>query len=164
MSPKELEMTRKTLLAAALAAGSLIGVAAHAVPAVVAPSGPVYYGPTVMVQPAPPAPLYEAVPAARAGYTWAPGFHEWRGDRYVWNPGHWLEIRQGWAWQPPRWEQRGNDTWVLVGGRWVETRNLARGPNGDRDGDGILNRYDNDRDGDGVRDQYDNFPNNPNRS
>ena len=61
-------------------------------------------------------------------------------------------------------------SWVLVGGQWVRTDNMARnddfrrGPNGDRDGDGILNRFDNDRDGDGVMDQYDNFPNNPNRS
>ncbi len=165
-------MTRKSILAAAMIAGSLIGIAstAQAVPAVVAPSGPVYYGPTVYVQPAPPAPVYEAIPAARAGYSWSPGYYEFRGNQYVWTSGRWIENHQGYAWQQPHWQQRGDGSWVLVGGQWVRTDNLARnddwrrGPNGDRDGDGILNRFDNDRDGDGVMDQYDNFPNNPNRS
>ena len=31
-----------------------------------------------------------------------------------------------------------------------------RGPYGDRDGDGIANRYDRDRDGDGIPNRYDN--------
>jgi hypothetical protein len=73
----------------------------------------------------------------------------------------------------------------LVGGNWER-----RGPYGDRDRDGIANRYDNDddrrgrrfgpygdldrdgirnrndrdRDGDGVRNRRDRFPDNPRRS
>jgi Prokaryotic membrane lipoprotein lipid attachment site len=38
-----------------------------------------------------------------------------------------------------------------------------RSGNGDRDRDGIANRYDRDRDGDGVRNRNDARPNNPNR-
>ena len=34
---------------------------------------------------------------------------------------------------------------------------------GDRDRDGVTNRYDRDRDGDGVPNRYDSRPNNPNR-
>ena len=32
----------------------------------------------------PPAPVYEVVPAPRAGYVWAPGYYRWDGDRHVW--------------------------------------------------------------------------------
>ncbi|WP_296491544.1 hypothetical protein [Rhodoferax sp.] len=38
-----------------------------------------------------------------------------------------------------------------------------RGPHGDRDRDGVMNRRDRDRDGDGVRNRYDRMPDNPNR-
>jgi hypothetical protein len=38
-----------------------------------------------------------------------------------------------------------------------------RGPYGDRDGDGIMNRRDHDRDGDGVRNRFDRLPDNPYR-
>jgi len=36
-----------------------------------------------------------------------------------------------------------------------------RGPYGDFDRDGIVNRHDHDRDGDGVRNRFDHQPNNP---
>ncbi len=175
-------MNRKTLIAAALAAGSLVGVAsvAHAVPAVVAGTGaaPAYPYPyghpqAVLVQPAPPAPLYEPVPAQRAGYIWAPGHYVWNGNQYVWQGGTWLEMRHGYAWQAPHWQQRADGSWYLAGGTWVRTDNLAydrgdrrmnRGPNGDMDHDGIRNADDDDRDGDGVANWRDNFPSNRNRS
>lgn len=38
-----------------------------------------------------------------------------------------------------------------------------RGPGGDRDRDGLMNRQDRDRDGDGVRNRYDRLPDNPYR-
>ena len=114
-------MFRQTLIAAAVAAGSMMGLGsvAQAVPAVV------YTGPAYVVQAAPPPPLYEAAPAARAGYIWTPGYYEWRGDRYVWTSGRWLETRQGYAWQQPRWQQRGDGSWYLVGGQWVRGDNMA---------------------------------------
>ena len=158
-------MNRKTLLAAALAAGSLLGVAnvAQAVPAVVAtpgtyPSSSTVYGypaPTtvytqpghvVMVQPAPPAPLHEAVPAPREGYLWAPGHYVWDGGRYVWRAGEWMATREGYGWQQARWEQRPDGSWAFVPGTWVRSDNVAvydaRNPWEDSDGDRVINRDD----------------------
>jgi hypothetical protein len=160
------------------AAGALagLGTAAHAVPAVVAPS----YGPGVIVQTAPPPPLAEYVPPARPGYVWAPGHYELRDGRYEWRGGTWVAERPGHVWQQAQWVQRPDGSWVLAGNTWVR-----HGPNGDRDGDGIANRYDrdsrynpngdidadgianrhdNDRDGDGHANWDDNYPNNPYRS
>lgn len=154
-------MNRKTLLAAALTAASLMGFAnvAQAVPAVVATpgtypsSGPVYSypgpapvysapGQVVMVQPAPPAPMYEAVPASREGYIWAPGHYVWDNGRYLWRPGEWVASRPGYAWQAAHWEQRSDGSWYLVGGTWVRTDDVAVYRNRDRDGDGVINRND----------------------
>lgn len=155
-------MKHRTLLAAVLAAGSLLGAAsvAHAVPAVVAPPGAqppgttAYPGPTVysppgqvvIVQP-PPAPIHEAVPAPREGFTWSPGHHEWRNGQYVWVPGQWLSARPGFAWRAGHWEQRADGSWQFVAGHWVRSDDVAmnerRGPFGDRDGDGVINRDDN---------------------
>ena len=167
-------MNRKTLLAAALAAGSLMGIAsvAQATPAVVAgtvpgyagapgygypgaptysyPGTPVYGypGQQVIVQAAPPAPIYEAMPAPREGYVWAPGHYGWENGRYMWHSGEWIASRPGYAWQAAHWEQRNDGSWFLVGGNWVRSDNVAtyedgrRGPYGDRDGDGVINRDD----------------------
>ncbi|MNN75197.1 hypothetical protein D3C81_1914820 [compost metagenome] len=63
---------------------------------------------------------------------------------------------------PPAWNQR-DGRWQMEQGRW------SRGPNGDRDRDGIPNRYDrdngnrHDRDGDGVPNRDDRRPDNPRR-
>lgn len=173
-------MNRKTLIAAALAAGSLMGVAtvAQAVPAVVATPGtyataPIVYGTpgqTVVLQTAPPAPIYEAVPAPREGYIWTPGHYVWQNGRYVWMGGQWMASRPGFAWQAAHWEQRGDGSWVLVSGHWVPAdrvayeRRMERGPNGDMDHDGIRNADDDDRDGDGIANWRDDYPGNPNRS
>lgn len=175
-------MIRKSFIAA-VAAGSLLGIAsvAQAVPAVVAGSGygpvqpapsslyqyPSAPGPSVMIVQAPPPPMYEAVPAPRAGYIWAPGHYVWDNGRYLWRGGQWMETRAGYAWQPAQWQQRPDGSWHLVGGAWVRTDSLAlerRGANGDRDRDGIRNADDEDRDGDGIANWRDSFPNNPNRS
>jgi hypothetical protein len=171
-------MNTKTLLAAALAAGSLIGVAsvAQAAPAVVAdtPYAPAptyvappatyvappgtttttttrittYSEPAVVVHRAPPAPIYEAVPAPREGYVWAPGHYLWENGRYVWRGGEWMASRPGYSWQAARWERRDDGSWYLVGGTWVRGDRVAvyerdrHGPYGDRDGDGVINRDD----------------------
>jgi hypothetical protein len=166
-------MNRKTLLAAALAGGALMGLSsvAQAVPAVVASA------PSHIIVQAPPTPIYEATPAAREGWAWAPGHYEFRDGRYVWLSGRWIQDRPGWDWQEARWLQRPDGSWYLVGGQWVRSdrhafndnddrrgRNWNRGPNGDTDGDGVRNADDRDRDGDGVANRDDDFPNNPNRS
>jgi hypothetical protein len=148
-------MHRKTILGAVIAASLMgIGAAAQA---------------QLVVNIAPPAPRHEVVPAARAGYVWAPGHYEYRGNNYTWVGGQWYTARNGYEYREPRWVQRGNGEWYMAGGNW------ERGAYGDRDHDGVPNRFDRDsrdhrggrpadRDGDGVPDRFDNYPNNPRRS
>jgi len=102
----------------------------------------------------PPAPVYEAVPAPRAGYVWAPGHYRLVNDRYVWNPGHWEAVRAGYRYIPDTWERvtvGGREQWRYVPSRWDRDGNgipdkyehhSERGPYGDRDHDGIPNAYD----------------------
>lgn len=138
-------MFKKTLLAI-VAAGSLVGLAPLAAQA----------QPTVIVREAPPPPMHEAMPGERPGFVWAPGHYEWRHGRYAWMRGHWMPERAGYAYREPRWIQRGNGEWAMVGGDWVrhddryaqgrrydeERWEHRRGPHGDRDLDGVPNRYD----------------------
>jgi hypothetical protein len=150
-------MFKKTFAVAVLAAasaGALVPTAASAQS-------------YTIVRVAPPAPIVETVPAPRSGYVWTPGYYDYRGDQYVWMQGHWTRDRPGYEWRESRWVETGNGEWRRVGGNWER-----RGPYGDRDRDGIPNRYDQaqalrpngDRDGDGVRNRDDRFPYNPNRS
>ena len=172
-------MFKKTLLGAIVATGSLMSLLPTAANA--------QY--TAIVSVAPPAPVYEATPAPREGYVWAPGHHEWRNGQYVWVQGHWLQARSGYEYREPRWVQRGDGQWALVGNNWerrgpmgdrdrdgipnaFDDRNNNRdrmharrfGPYGDLDRDGIRNQDDRDRDGDGVRNRYDRFPDDASRS
>lgn len=103
----------------------------------------------------PPPARYEAVPAPRSGYVWAPGHYELINDQYVWRPGQWLTARPGYRYVAPNWAQV-NNRWQYTPSRW------------DRDGDGIPNRYDRsdnrsgpygDRDRDGVPNRYDRHDN-----
>jgi hypothetical protein len=114
----------------------------------------------VYVQIAPPAPRYEVVPAPRAGYVWAEGHWEWNGHRYRWVPGSWMRERPGYVYYSPHWVEH-DGRWTMEHRGWVheEHRRNERGAYGDRDHDGVPNRYDHDRDGDGVPDRYDNHPN-----
>ena len=81
---------------------------------------------------APPAVRYEAVPAPRAGYTWAPGYWNAKNNRHYWQAGHWERARKGYHYNQPTWTQH-NDRWQLESGRWNK---------GDRDGDGVPNSID----------------------
>ncbi|HEY0822668.1 MAG TPA: YXWGXW repeat-containing protein [Ramlibacter sp.] len=94
----------------------------------------------IIVQVAPPPLRRERVPPPRRGYVWVPGFWDWNGRRYVWRPGYWVRARRGYRWREHRWVQRDGG-WVRERGRWER---------GDRDGDGVPNRFDS-------------RPNNPNR-
>ena len=96
--------------------------------------------PYIDVHVGPPPARVEAVPAARAGYVWSPGYWDWRGQRHVWVAGHWEHARHGFVYQEPPWEQV-NGQWRLHHGAW------ARG----------------DRDHDGVPDAADHHPDNPHR-
>lgn len=137
-------MKRKLLLAAL--AVSSIGVI------------PLTASADVWVNVAPPAPRHEVVPAERHGYVWAPGYWDRRGHEWVWVRGHWERERHGMYWHPQRWVER-DGRWVREGGRWDRERYVM----GDRDRDGVPNRYDRDRDGDGVPNRYDRAPDNPRR-
>lgn len=110
----------------------------------------------IYVDVAPPAPRAEIVPAPRRGYTWAPGYWDWRANRHVWIEGHWVRERSGYAFVEPRWIQRD--------GRWyMERHGWERRAMRDRDRDGVPNRFDRDKDGDGVPNRFDSRPNNPYR-
>ena len=124
---------------------------------------------------APPAPRYEIVPVARPGYVWAPGYWDYRYNRYHWVAGYWVRERPGYYYSSPTWVQHG-DRWYLTGGSWQRGYRDRNAAWRDRDHDGIANRYDRDndndriqdrydrdRDGDGVRNNRDRRPDNPNR-
>ena len=109
----------------------------------------------------PPAVRYERAPAPRAGYVWAPGYWDWRGNRHAWVSGHWVRERPGYVYYAPNWRY-DDGRWRLHRERWDRgNRYVERG--GDRDRDGVPNRYDRDKDGDGVPNRYDVNPNNPRR-
>jgi hypothetical protein len=109
----------KKLLVAAMFASAVGTVAAPAAAA-------------VYVQVAPPPLRTEPVPGPRRGHVWVPGYWEWRHHRHVWVPGHYVVSRPGYRYVGP--------TWVDRGGRWYFERGGWR--RGDRDGDGVPNRYD----------------------
>jgi hypothetical protein len=138
-------MFKHTLLAAIVAA-TLGTVAA---PSMAAPV-------RVSVNIAPPELRYEAVPAARRGYDWTPGYWNWNRSRnnHNWVAGSWVRSRPGYMYAQP--------TWVDRGGRWEQQRGAwARR---DLDRDGVRNGNDRDRDGDGVPNGRDRAPDNPRRN
>ncbi len=122
-------MWKRKLLLAAFAAASL-GVLPM-------PAGAA----SLYVDIAPPAPRYEVVPAPRAGFAWVPGYWDWRGNHHVWARGHWERERRGYYWHPTRWEQR-EGRWMLERGRWDRERYVENRGLGDRDRDGVPNRFD----------------------
>ena len=145
--------TKKVLVSVLFAAG-MLGAAATPLPSVAAVDIQLGFGP--------PADRYEAVPAARRGYVWAPGHWQWNANRnrHIWKAGNWERARAGYAFQRPQWVER-DGRWSYQARRW------------DNDGDGIPNNRDatpnggvrrGDRDGDGVPDRLDRQPSNPNRS
>jgi hypothetical protein len=81
---------------------------------------------------APPPARHEAVPAPRRGYEWSPGYWNVRGQRHVWQAGHWERTRAGHYYSQPTWTQHG-EHWQLERGRWNQ---------GDRDHDGVPNAVD----------------------
>ena len=117
----------------------------------------------IVVHKAPPALRAERVPAARRGYEWVPGYWDWNGRRYNWVAGHHEKVRVGYVYARPEW-RRDRNGWVMERGGWQRgdrADRVARG--GDRDRDGVPNRYDRDRDNDGVPNRMDARPNNPAR-
>ena len=111
---------------------------------------PVMAATAIYVDIAPPDPRHEVVPAARAGFVWAPGYYTHRNGNYVWLSGHWERERHGQYWHPGHWiEHEGR--WAFVQPGWHGERFAYNGR-----GYAI-----HDRDGDGVPDRYDRAPDNP---
>ena len=119
---------------------------------------PGYYGPDYFDGYGPPPPhAYVAVrpPYPGPGYSWIDGYWHPAGGRYAWRSGYWgLAPYAGGYWVAPRY----------YGGRYYN----GYWGRGDRDGDGIPNRFDRydnrfrggrDRDRDGVPDRYDRYDN-----
>lgn len=65
----------------------------------------------------PPPLQYEAIPVMAPGYTWAPGYWAWSGERHVWVRGRVIVERVGYRWAPDRWEQR-EQVYFRHPGRW----------------------------------------------
>jgi hypothetical protein len=126
----------------------------------------------VSINVGPPAARTEVVPRARPGQQWNAGYWDVRRGRHVWVPGSWVRAQPGYRYIQPEWVAH-NGRWVLVRGYWTEARGRGYGdrdrdgiPNRydrDRDDDGVRNRNDRDRDGDGVPNRRDARPDNPNR-
>ena len=123
-------MIRKILTAAMIAA-SLGGIA------VATPAAAL----NIYVQTAPPPARYEVVPDERRGYTWAPGYWNWRNERHQWVAGSWVHDRPGYRYHEAKWEQHDKG-WQMNRGGWKR----------------------HDRDGDGVPDRQDRHPDNPRRN
>ncbi len=66
---------------------------------------------------APPAPRYEVVPTIPSGHVWAPGYWGLSGERHVWVRGRTIVHREGFRWEPDRWEQRDR-TFFRTAGHW----------------------------------------------
>jgi hypothetical protein len=73
----------------------------------------------VVVDTAPPPPIYETVGIAPGpGYFWIGGFYHWSGARWVWNRGHYARPpHPGAAWIGPRYAVRGGRN-VYIRGYW----------------------------------------------
>ncbi|PWW44363.1 YXWGXW repeat-containing protein [Melaminivora alkalimesophila] len=117
-------MARTSPLAAAAAALTLMLAAGASQAAtnatVVIQTGPGHPQAAVHVarhMPPPPPPRYERVPSPRRGMVWSQGHWEWRGHRYAWVPGRWVQARHGAHYRQPRWEQRGG-RWHFASGGW----------------------------------------------
>jgi hypothetical protein len=73
--------------------------------AIIAPAAP----DVIIVTPAPPPLPQEAIPAAREGYVWSPGYWNYDGARHVWVDGHFVESPPGMAYGAATWEGRAGN-------------------------------------------------------
>jgi hypothetical protein len=80
-------------------------------------AAPAYAQVSVNINVGPPAPQYEVVPTIQPGYVWAPGYWGWNGERHVWVRGRAIVQREGYRWEPDRWEQRDR-TYYRTEGHW----------------------------------------------
>ena len=136
------KVIRNLLLSASLAAGIF--------------AAPAYAQLNLSINVAPPPPQYEVVPTIAPGYVWAPGYWGWSGNRHVWIRGRTIVQRQGYNWEPDRWEQRNGGYYRDVG-HWqrdkhyklVKVKHEKKYKDEDRD------HHDNGRHGHGNKGKHD---------
>jgi hypothetical protein len=80
-------------------------------------AAPAYAQISISINLAPPAPQYEIVPVMQPGYVWAPGYWGWNGDHHVWVRGRPIVQREGYRWEPDRWDQR-DQGYYRTAGHW----------------------------------------------
>src|SRR5436190_17036814 len=80
-------------------------------------AAPAYAQVSIQISLAPPAPHYEVVPTMQPGYVWAPGYWGWSGERHVWVRGRPIAQREGYRWEPDRWDQRDRG-YYRTAGHW----------------------------------------------
>jgi hypothetical protein len=99
-------------------------------------AAPAFAQVSIHVNLAPPAPQYEVVPTMQPGYVWAPGYWGWSGERHVWVRGRPIAQREGYRWEPDRWEQRDRG-YYRTAGHWQPDRDYkpAKAKKEKRDGD-----------------------------
>jgi len=104
-------MFAKKVLVSVLFAAGMIGAVATPLPSLAAVDIQLNFGP-------PPA-RYEAVPAPRRGYVWAPGHWQWNAhrNRHFWTAGNWERARRGYVFQSPQWVER-DGRWHYQARRW----------------------------------------------
>lgn len=107
MQPRKLAL----IAALAFAGGAAAGFA---------PQAPAQVSFSLSVGTPPPPLRYEAVPAPRPGYVWAPGYWNWSGSRYVWIGGRWHHDRPGYVYVRPRWEHH-DGRWVMRRAHWTRS-------------------------------------------
>ena len=78
-------------------------------------AAPAYAQISVNISLAPPAPQYEVMPTIPSGYIWAPGYWGWSGERHVWVRGRTIAQREGYRWQPDRWDERDHKYYRTAG-------------------------------------------------
>jgi|ERR1035438_5851034 hypothetical protein len=122
-SQERLRLPRAAVAAVGSAALlALLGATAGCVVAVrPAPVGVVYSAEPgeVVVDAAPPAPIYETIGVVPGpGYLWIGGYYHWNGGGWGWIRGHYeVPPRRGAVWVGPRYEARGGRR-VYIRGFW----------------------------------------------
>jgi hypothetical protein len=101
---------RKTLLAIAIAASFAAPLAAH--------SADINFN----VDVAPPAPVYEQMPA-RAGFVVTPGYYQFDAARHAhtWVKGEYQPERKGQHFVAPEWHEQGGK-YGFAAGRWEQDK------------------------------------------
>ena len=85
-------------------------------------AAPAYAQISVQIGLAPPAPQYEVIPTMQPGYAWAPGYWAWSGERHIWVRGRPIVQREGYRWEPDRWDQRDRG-YYRTAGHWQRDAN-----------------------------------------